>query len=443
MLIATCFTPWLLWHGDTIGMHKAEMASSQPAGPAPASQQSLSAAERDAALHQVEKILQSPPFKSSKRCQTFLRYVVEQTLLGHLNRLRERSLGVEVFGREPEYDTNQDPVVRGTAGEVRKRLAQYYLDPSADSEVRIDLPPGTYVPEFHFHATAPEPLRRPPARRPRLTYALSAAAVVAGLAGLYVMIGRVAPSSGLDRFWRPVLDSPTPVIVAAGQPRAYHFTSQTQARLDAHFRAQNDGADAPPPGLEAIPLAEIVPMWSRYIAFGDAYSLTRLSGWLSQRSKPYQMRAGSTLSLVDLRSAPAVLVGAFNNEWTMSLTGELRFYFELDTSHSLELVRDRRNPGRREWAVANAWPKWEIPTDYAIVTRVLDPTTERTLIVVAGITHYGTMAAGEFLTNPAYFSEALRHAPPDWERKNIQVVLSTRVIGSTTGPPKVLETHFW
>lgn len=155
------------------------------------------------------------------------------------------------------------------------------------------------------------------------------------------------------------------------------------------------------------------------------------------------MRAGSSLSLVDLRSAPAVLVGAFNNEWTMSLTGELRYCFELDAANSLGLVRGRRNPGRREWAVANAWPKWEIPADYAIVTRVVDPTTESTVIVAAGITHYGTMAAGELLTNPAYFAEVLRNAPPDWEKKNVQVVLSTRVIGSTSGPPKVLEAHFW
>jgi len=51
---------------------------------------------------------------------------VEQTLAGNEDNLKERTLGVEVFHRTPDYDTNLDPVVRLCAGEVRKRIAQYY-----------------------------------------------------------------------------------------------------------------------------------------------------------------------------------------------------------------------------------------------------------------------------------------------------------------------------
>ena len=127
----------------------------------------------------------------------------------------------------------------------------------------------------------------------------------------------------------------------------------------------------------------------------------------------------------------------------MSLAGELRFYFDIDHQNSAEIVNDRQNLGKTEWKVVNSWPHRRIPTDYAIVSRVLNPTTEQVVVVVAGITQYGTHAAAEFLTNQNYFAEALSQAPRDWYRKNLQVVLSTKVISGTHGPPKVLAVHFW
>src|SRR5271165_7473127 len=98
---------------------------------------------------QLDRMLADPLFKNSRRFPVFLRYVVEHTLDGNTEALKERTLGVEVFGRPPHYDTNADPVVRATAGEIRKRIAQYYHAKEHHAEVRIDLSPGSYVPEFH------------------------------------------------------------------------------------------------------------------------------------------------------------------------------------------------------------------------------------------------------------------------------------------------------
>src|SRR5262245_33849925 len=95
---------------------------------------------RGTALTQLHKILNSSHFRSSKRCSMFLRYVVEHAISNDFERLKERTLGVDVFDRTPHYDTNQDPVVRITAGEVRKRLAQYYQEPGHEDEPRITLP---------------------------------------------------------------------------------------------------------------------------------------------------------------------------------------------------------------------------------------------------------------------------------------------------------------
>src|SRR3984885_7443966 len=111
---------------------------------------------------QVERLLAHPLFANSKRYPALLAYVVEQTLLGSAADLKERSIGIEVFGRSPSYDANADPVVRITAGEVRKRLSQYYYDSTHEGELVVELPIGSYVPVFHAPdqpaETAPSPV---------------------------------------------------------------------------------------------------------------------------------------------------------------------------------------------------------------------------------------------------------------------------------------------
>src|SRR6516225_6501876 len=97
---------------------------------------------------ELERILSSSEFRSSKRSQDFLRYVVEHALSGQADVLKERTIGIEVFGRSTDYDPGEDATVRVKAGEVRKRLGLYYADEGAHDPVRIELPLGTYIPEF-------------------------------------------------------------------------------------------------------------------------------------------------------------------------------------------------------------------------------------------------------------------------------------------------------
>ncbi len=75
-------------------------------------------------LKQLDRIIASRHFRNSKRYPALLKFVVEHTLAGRIDALKERTLGIEVFGRPNDYDTNADPVVRVTAGEIRKRIAQ-------------------------------------------------------------------------------------------------------------------------------------------------------------------------------------------------------------------------------------------------------------------------------------------------------------------------------
>src|ERR1700748_3098666 len=97
---------------------------------------------------QLKRLLAHSLFANSKRYPVLLAYTVEQTLLGNAHELKERTIGVEAFGREPSYDVNLDPVVRTTAAEVRKRLIQYYYNTDHAGELIIELPLGSYVPSF-------------------------------------------------------------------------------------------------------------------------------------------------------------------------------------------------------------------------------------------------------------------------------------------------------
>ena len=142
----------------------------------------LSAKQADAVRGALESVISSPAFTGTKRCQDFLRLVVERTLAGDLDSLRERQIGVEMFGRPADYDTSNDAVVRVRATEVRKRLAQYSREVSSTPQVRIELTPGSYVPEFHWTAPAKteagEPTTVPVAAAPQSYRRMAAIAVV-------------------------------------------------------------------------------------------------------------------------------------------------------------------------------------------------------------------------------------------------------------------------
>src|ERR1039457_5047088 len=107
---------------------------------------------------QLSRLLANPYFSHSKRFPTFLQFVIEQTLAGEADNIKERTLGIEIFGRDADYDTASDPIVRVTAAGIRKRVAQYYQDPAHVNEMRIALPSGSYIPKFYWPKGANDPV---------------------------------------------------------------------------------------------------------------------------------------------------------------------------------------------------------------------------------------------------------------------------------------------
>lgn len=100
--------------------------------------------------HHLKEVIASHAFAGCKRTQDFLHLIVEHALQGDVDSLRERMIGAEMFGRPVGYDTGNDSVVRVKATELRKKLAEYYLETDKKLAVRIELPRGSYVPRFIF-----------------------------------------------------------------------------------------------------------------------------------------------------------------------------------------------------------------------------------------------------------------------------------------------------
>jgi len=395
-------------------------------------------AEREAIQAQLERILTDPLFKNSRRYPNLLRYVVESALEGHTSELKERTLGVAVFEREPDYDTNLDPVVRITAGEVRKRLAQYYQDPRHESEPRIDLPVGSYAPEFQPPIERPAP--RPPSAPVEITWpkwvrAWHVAIAVTAMALIVILALQLKPwmsRPALDRLWGPVLDSSNPVLLCVGQRPFVGFSvSEPQSA---------PWPSASPEALR-VTLFQLYYLGSQNVALPDVTTLGRLTGFLQAKGKTYQIRGESSTTFEDLRGGPVVLIGAFNNDWTMRLMGPQRFSFERD--HDVFWLKDRLNPSDKSHTVNYTTPYLALTEDFALISRVLDPTTERMVVLAGGLAGFGTVAAGEFLSNPAYMETIAKQAPEDWARKNAQIVIATKVIQGKSGPPRVVTAHFW
>jgi len=166
--------------------------------------------------------------------------------------------------------------------------------------------------------------------------------------------------------------------------------------------------------------------------------MAHLAAMLSRVGKPFELSTVSDTALDDLRRGPSVLIGAFTNQWAGRVAGGLPFVFTTVPTHSL-----RETGGAwRQWIPAKG-PQEQDLDDYALVTRVWDPTTRQTVVLAAGVMNYGTQAAGEFLTNPAWMAEAFRNVSSDWSNKNIQIVLHVTVIGKIPGAPRVVAAKVW
>ncbi|MGA2890467.1 MAG: hypothetical protein ABSE51_20700 [Terracidiphilus sp.] len=416
-------------------------------------------------LQQLERIVAGKHFRNSKRYPVFLRFVVEQAIACEFDSLKERTIGIQVFARSNDYDTNEDPIVRVTAGEIRKRLAQYYQDRGHEQELRIDLPLGSYVPQFlpaahgsqlagreflkaeiesllaedklfepkSTAAALPEPVTKSSVHRHSWYKRL----LIFGL-GIVLLSGagwwerhhllEGSRERGIDSLWRPILVSGTPTLIVLG----VHT-------LDSHGHdSPTDSSANSSQSLQQDMLSSMI--HSDMIPISDVVSYSRITDVLTMRSHSYRTIGFPDTTLEDLPQGPIILMGALDNICTERLTAGLRYSF-FGGSLSAGGIRDRGHPSD-VLTFNNQQPILGNTRDYAIVASYYDHTSEQPVLVVAGLGKAGTQAAAEFLTSNQRLEGTLGKAVLE-KNKNIEIVLSTEIQDGHPGPPHVLATFVW
>lgn len=395
----------------------------------------------DAVRDELDRLLGSPYFNQSRRLPNFLRFVVEHALAGDIERIKERTLGIEIFGKDADYDTSTDPIVRVTAAEIRKRVAQYYQDPAHSQELRITLPSGSYVP--HFSWPSAEPAHWPPDPKDRTESApslsaarktpkfpgrllpsilIGAGTILAAMTAVFVY--QHTQRSSFDSFWQPVLSHQEPVLLCIADQLEYSEIELRDAADPSHQMILKDNLTA--------------------IVIDDLNPVVRVGGILQSQGKKYDLKGEAATNLDDLRNGPTVFIGAFDNAWTLRLTHPLRYRFGNDAGMTHLWIEDSEAPEKVRWVLdRNIQMATNNYRDYAIVARFTDNTTGQLAIVIAGIGRGGTRVAGEFLTRESDLVQLMGAATKAGNKKNMEAVLSTQIIDGEPGTPKIEAFYSW
>jgi hypothetical protein len=409
----------------------------------------IGAATPAAVRAQAERLLSHPLFRYSQRTCNMLRFIVDRTLKGQHDELKERLIGIMVFGRAPDYDTSNDSIVRVVANEVRKRLSEYYAQPEHGTELRIELPIRSYVAEFRLPepisadppaavqtqaSVQPEPSAKSPSPYRWLSrgHVLGAAGVVV-LALMAIFVTRlVTPSSQIDRFWAPVVKDQAPALICVGSP----FTP-TDAQNGAVFPGSPNSSGNQVPFYDSEQRV--------YVRMLDANAAAQLATFLRNKGKDSQIRPTQGSQLTASQSGPMILYGMALNESAAKLGVDLHYQFRKnsESGQGIRWIEDASKPTSRDWLVDLSAPSEKVSVDYALISRVRDKTTSRWWIGIAGLTGVGTLAASQVVVDQNAMANICAGLPRDWDRKNLQIVLEIRVAQGEPGATRVLTSYSW
>jgi hypothetical protein len=357
--------------------------------------QPLGAAEHRLVRDQLQRTMASDAFRGSKRSRDFLSHIVERTLSGESDLLKERLIGVHLYGKDGAYDTSSDSTVRVRANEVRRRLLQYAEQFGRDEHYRILLPSGSYVPEFRPTA------RRAPLKQLALPREIKSATpplhkgwligptVAALLLSAFAFRWMLSPDSLFKEFWRPLVAGNHSLILEVETvpgPQSMIPLRSVRPLLRIHDIAHSLGGHAEIVTVGDAPLVS------------DEHSAQVLLG----------RTAGSTL--------PAPV--------------PLRYRIETPAGAPaiLDVVSGHRygtqgiESGRQE--------------SFALVTRITPRSDSPSTLSLNGTDDVAVEAAEELVTDPATLADALRTAGVAAVEKDLQILLGVQHFG-----PEISKRH--
>jgi hypothetical protein len=349
---------------------------------------------------ELDRILASEFFRSSARCREFLKYVVDVKCSETPEPLKERTIGITIFGRSPDYDTGTDAIVRVKANDLRRRLAQYNLSADPQRPVAIELTPGSYEPMIS--CIHPEPAAAPD-KAPDYKRKMLFGAVIATIVLILALAVRATSivASPLEKFWHPFLGHDQPIICIS-HPGFYNLSPDN------------------------------------FTGKGDAPEAFHLRDYFQRMGRSSRVGIADDLSPSDFKTSPVILIGGPRfNRWTLALTQQLRFAFEAVDGKPRIIDRDNAQRFWENQAKGNSF------VDYVIITRLLNSQSGKSILCVAGLNAVGSKKGTELIVSPEALKKILKYAPDDWERKNLQLVVRVSLNEDGSDNPELVASTYW
>src|ERR1700744_2512891 len=398
--------------------------------------------EEDIALLQqhVKEVIEGAAFKGSHRSGQFLQYIVDQAIAGHFESLKERVIGVELFGRSPSYDTGDDAIVRVTASDVRKRLLQHYGRYGATSEFRISLPLGSYIPEISrdvphpadplpveataAHAngavahleTSPASAELAVAAFPEISHApnhdtargrrwlvICLILTVVNLAvwGLFWNhFARKSSAAASTLPWSALFNSPHPLQLITSDPDIAEIQGYTGQPISISDYANHNYIPNPEKLTPEVNQICHILLRGNKASLVDTPIAVSIAELAQASSKKVEVHTARSVELSNLQTDDNfVLLGSpRSNPWTAFFSDQLNFHFVYDKDSGQEIIRNLHPRPHEQAEYVPTALGWATGQSYAIVALVRNPDHNGQMLLLGGANAEGTEAAGRLVT---------------------------------------------
>lgn len=359
-------------------------------------------------IAQLDRILRSQALQSSESLRTFLRYVALKTIEGEEGQLKEYVIATEVFGRSSDYDPKSESVVRVQASRLRGKLHEYYLTEGKNDPIFVELPKGHYIPVFSNFERNEE------------SSAPSASSAIAAAPG--------DEFSLISPLWGDILKSSEPCLVVFSNT-LFEGSAESGMKLYKPLNAPGSNSGSLGIFLTSQGQHSIV---EHYTGIGETMGIYLLSEFLARINQPFRVKRSLLATWEDLKTEHIIALGSpAENFFLRELPQKQDFIFQtlLDENGNETFGIANLNPleGERQFYLAKQEgpSRSQISRDYALISVLQGLAAKKRIMILAGITTYGTQAAAEYVTRPDYIND----------------LIACLNIASQTEPPKLPASY--
>jgi hypothetical protein len=439
----------------------------------------------------LKEITEGKAFKGSARSIRFLEYILDQAIAGHFDALKERVIGVELFGRSPSYETGEDSIVRVAAGDVRRRLMQHYLIYGAAGEFRLSLPVGSYVLEI---TRRPHDVQSPPTATDRhdgaivsshgsMSHQLDSSATTQEQATvlpptlsseparserlklrhwLFLSVLLVTASLaqwGISRYhssqkgtaavsvlpWSAFFSSSRSTVLITSDPNIAEIQILAGRTISTSDYANHRYIPEPNTlSPEQVKFCKEFLMGDKSAAV-DTPIVANIAQLAQSASKKIEVRAARDVGLSNLHTDDNfIFLGSpGSNPWVGLFSNQLDFKFGAHEQPGKDwILNTHPNAHELESYVPTA-PGYATGQSFAIVAYVQNPDQNGHALILAGASREGTEAAGKLVVDLPRLSKALQNCgiAPSGPLRHFEMLLRVNIMAGLPNSADVVACH--